>query len=84
MSAKYFCDMCGNELVEGKNKVPKGAEQNFRLQGKYCRRRLDPTLSFEIMTGRGNLMNSGDWCKYCIIDAVNSLDDRPQQAKEQT
>jgi len=70
---KYYCDMCGDEIT-GKNK-PKG--------GKTCDGRLGvsltkngKTLNLELITGDGTTWNDGDFCKYCIIDAFNNLDDR--------
>lgn len=43
-----------------------------RLGGKHG------VLDFEIITGKQGTSNAGDFCKYCIIDAVNRYDNRPQ------
>lgn len=62
MSIKRYCDQCGVEIVESID----------RLKGSYKR------ITFEVMIGTADgAWNSGDWCKYCIITAVKSLDDRP-------
>jgi hypothetical protein len=70
MSVKYFCDQCGFKLTD-ENSI--GAD---RLKSRY------KNLQFEVMMGPvSGPWNSGDWCKYCIIDAVKSCDDRPTEGK---
>ena len=68
---KHFCDVCGNELTD-ENCVPHDAGRPHRL--RYDK----STLMFEITTGLKGTWNSGDFCKYCVIDAINKLDDRPR------
>jgi hypothetical protein len=74
MSAKYFCDSCNAELTEA-NRVPRD-EDIFRLSGRKA------SLAFQVTAGSAkgpaNIVtwNAGDFCRYCIIDAVNSLGDR--------
>lgn len=67
---KYFCDICG-EPIDDSNHV-KGDRLSGKRPGKYG------TLKFEVITGLNMGSNNGCFCKYCIIDAVNHLDDRPQ------
>lgn len=70
---KTFCDCCGDEMDDVRPERLKGHVR----RGKYI-------INFEVMTGlnkpddTGTSMKNGDICRYCIIDAVNSLDDRPQ------
>lgn len=75
---KHYCDQCGAEITEANE-----CKQHFytfedgsgRLGGRLG------VLGFSITTGNADTRtwNSGDWCKYCVIDAVKSLDDRPTQ-----
>lgn len=80
MSAKYFCDFCDAELTDA-NRCS-GATDGIRLGGeRQARGSMQTRISVEVMTARNGVWNSGDFCKYCVIDAVNSLDDRPRSAK---
>lgn len=56
MSARYFCDICEEELQAGDHQ---------RIKGK------DGKLSFEIMTAIGGVWNAGHVCRRCIINAIN-------------
>ena len=66
---KSFCDQCGKELNAMNNA--------FDMTGEHKK------LQFNVMYGLVDEENygEGDWCKYCVIDAVNSLDDRPRCAQ---
>jgi hypothetical protein len=59
---KTFCDTCGEEI--------KGPQH---LEGKIDRK-SSAIFVVEITLAPAE----SDYCKYCIIDAVNKLDDRPQ------
>ena len=66
---KRFCDFCGAEIT---NKNWVGDTGRFKAKiGKKG------TLHVEVKTGFNRIMNEGDFCKYCVIDAVNGADDRP-------
>ena len=65
---KYYCDICGEE-IEDYNRI-----NGIRLHGEYSS--LESKLMFDITTGFAGTWNAGIFCKYCIIDAVNTLDDR--------
>jgi len=73
MSSKHYCDCCGVEITDANN-ARGGAARNpvsdWRLGGKVGR------LSIEVMTGIDGVWNAGHVCRYCIIDAVKSFDDR--------
>lgn len=68
---RHFCDICGSELLE--HNSPKNNNTNNHLASEPGTK-----LMFEIMTGFAGTWNAGEFCKYCIIDAVNKLDDRPK------
>ena len=85
---RHFCDECGDEL-KGKNrcKSNRGStgpdKDSDRLAGEGSGSKPTPgVMHFEIMTGRGNTWNDGEFCKYCVLDAVAKLDDRPRRTME--
>lgn len=69
---RHFCDVCGNELTPERKPTNKNdtAQVGDRLGGAHG------ALRFEIMTGNADGWNNAEFCKYCIIDAVNRHDDR--------
>lgn len=67
---KYYCDICGKDIT------PENQSSGDRLIGS--KKGGHGTMRFEIITGLNAGSNNGCFCKYCIIDAVNHLDDRPQ------
>lgn len=77
---KHFCDRCGTEITEENECRHRGGltapEQVGRLSGEWG------VVAFCVMTGNAKTKtwNGGDFCKYCVIDAINSMDDRPTQA----
>jgi hypothetical protein len=77
MSYKTYCDMCGEEITS-RNEAVGSSFSGSRLGGKT----QDPTkqrwMCFEVSTGLDNVWNAGNFCKYCIIDAIKRLDNRPQ------
>lgn len=56
MSAKYFCDVCGEELSDSD-------------RGKV--KKIFGQLTVEVYTALDNTWNAGDFCHSCIIKAVN-------------
>jgi hypothetical protein len=73
---KYFCDICEKEITP-ENNVSLGGNSS-RLEGEKRYHKSLNGLYFEIITGLNKTANAGVFCKYCIIDAVKSLDDRPR------
>lgn len=75
---RTYCDGCGSELKSDDNVCTGGTVSKSRLgttlqKGKSA-------IMIEIMIGKDGAWNQGDWCKYCVIDAVTNLDDRPRAA----
>lgn len=70
---KHYCDICGSVITE-KNAAIGGSVAKTRLGGTIKSR--DSELKWEIITSLDGCANKGDFCKYCIIDAVMLLDDR--------
>ena len=72
---KHFCDNCAAELDD--RNTPSGVEMPGRLRGEA---NLNKAVLVEVITGIDGVWNKGELCKYCIIEAVNRLDDRPVAA----
>lgn len=73
---RRFCDVCNKELTD-KNSVFGAPGRPRRL----CNESLpgvDTEVMFEVTTGYKGAWGRGDFCKYCVIDAINKLDDRPR------
>ena len=70
---KRFCDMCDVEMTD-KNSPNFGANSS-RLAAKLTRPSVE--LSVEVIVAKDGVSNSGDFCKYCVLDALDKLDDRP-------
>lgn len=77
MAIKRMCDQCGAELdgavaPHGNHGSTEG-NQTEGLQIKHG------DIRVRLTAGRsGHPIGTGDWCKYCMLDAVAKLDDRPQ------
>ena len=72
---RHYCDVCDNEITD-ENRISGGAGRLARL-GHESRPGLQHTMMFEVTIGTiDGAWNSGDFCKYCVIDAINALDDR--------
>ena len=72
---RRFCDVCDNELTD-ENSIVGAAGRLQRLSNDSTPGGAGK-LMFEVITGTvGGTWNSGDFCKYCVIDAINKLDDR--------
>lgn len=70
---RRFCDLCGAEMTE--RNTPFGGSIG-RMGTKL--KRLDCVMTVEVITGRDSTSNAGDFCKHCILDALQELDDRPK------
>jgi len=79
---RRYCDCCGEEITD-KNRV---GDAHWRLTAKIEPKknsRSCKSLIVEVITAKDGAWNDGDFCKYCIIDAINKLDDRPKECEEQ-
>ena len=77
---RRFCDVCDNELTS-KNEIAGGTGRLQRLSHESAPGKAGKVM-FEVTTGIANgTWNSGDFCKYCVIDAINKLDDRPREGR---
>lgn len=70
---RRFCDVCGSELTD-KN-TPCAGQNGGRIECEV--KGKTGTLKVEVQHAINGTWNAGEVCKYCIIDAVNDVDDRP-------
>lgn len=74
---RTFCDCCGAEIKD-RNAVSDRTGERLLAT---LRNKLNPAaepLQVEVITAQGSSWNSGQFCKYCVIDAINQADDRPR------
>ena len=75
---KYFCDLCGDEISQ--ETFPNGGRTGGRLE-TTAKGKNGTKLTVEILHSKDDRANAGIFCRYCIIDAINNLDDRPRAAE---
>jgi hypothetical protein len=76
---KHFCDKCHVEITD------KTRPENSLIGGTKGRlgrsvASRNNSFEFEIIVGMNGTSNGVDLCKYCIIDMVNTADDRGRAA----
>lgn len=73
---RYFCDCCGKEISERDTNTrnPLG-----RLSAML--KRGNSELAVEVIETKDGTSNAGNFCRYCVLDALAKLDDRPQPAR---
>lgn len=69
---RYFCDCCGTEISERDNK---GRNTLGRLTATLSRGASK--LQVDVIESRDGTSNAGQFCNYCVLDALAKLDDRP-------
>ena len=74
---KFFCDICGQEITPATRAA--GSADATRLTSTICGKgaNIKNRLTVEVTTGLNDTWNAGHFCKYCILEAVNAVDDRP-------
>lgn len=79
---RVFCDMCGAEMND--RNTPRLGSTSNRLAAKVRSANAMTEVGVEVIQSHNGVSNDGDFCKYCILDALNTLDDRPRHvsAKE--
>ena len=72
---RYFCDCCGEEIAANDTK-----DRNplHRLTAKL--KRGNSELQVEVIETKDGVSNAGHFCRYCVLDALAKLDDRPRAA----
>lgn len=70
---KRFCDCCGHEINEA-NEC--GGGTVGRLGTVLSRNGVK--LTIEVLTAKDGTSNDGDFCKHCVLDALQNLDNRPR------
>ena len=66
---KRFCDKCGCQITK-QNECAGGQV------GRLGNTNDKSDFAFEILIRHKGVWNTGDYCKYCVIDLVKTWDDR--------
>lgn len=70
---KRFCDCCGDEITD-RNVINRDLNRvTATVTGCSGRK-----FTVQVMAALDETWNAGDWCKYCVIDAIKEADDRPR------
>lgn len=72
---KHFCDKCGDEITDA-NAASGGFPDERRLGGTIEATDDHPAWSVTILTATEGDWDRGDFCRGCVIELVNTLDDR--------
>lgn len=78
---RRFCDSCNEEITSSRECT---GGTIGRLGAKLKGTSGKPALDVEVIVFKDGTSNTGDWCKYCVIDALNRYDDRPRQGSPAT
>lgn len=62
---KSFCDICEVELIK-ENEMPSQTKLSYKSKNPFATIQLNAAF---------------DVCKYCVIDAVKQMDNRPTQGE---
>lgn len=68
---KRYCDCCGKEITE--RNIIDGDKNRITAQVKG---KNSSQLMVEIVTAKDGAWNEGDFCKYCVIEAIKMAADR--------
>lgn len=71
---RKYCDICEKEITSD-NTVTSSAGYP-RLSTAIYSPDKAVKLTVELIQYKNDTSNTGDFCKYCIIDAFNKFDDR--------
>jgi hypothetical protein len=72
---RHYCDYCGDEITTANDCT--GGAVNCPDSRLGCEIENNGVLlRVEIMVAFNGKWNSGHACKYCVLDALNQLDDR--------
>ena len=72
---RRYCDCCGDEITS-QNYINKEGD---RLTGEVRKRGGPVLLRVKVITAKDAKWSDGDFCKYCVLDAIYKADDRPRE-----
>lgn len=72
---RYFCDYCNKEIKDSDM-----AKRNPLHRLTATVEKGSSRLTVEVIESQDGTANAGHFCRYCIIDAINKLDDRTRAA----
>jgi len=70
---RYFCDNCEEEIAE---RDAKDRNPLHRLSATV--KRGNSELTVEVIESKNGASNAGHFCRYCVLEALAKLDDRPR------
>ena len=73
---RRYCDCCKAEMPDGAPGAKEGQGSLGRLSATVLLK--DVKVGVEVIRSVNGVTNGGDVCKYCILDALYELDDRPK------
>lgn len=73
---RRYCDYCGN-LINENNTCENLDGPSNRLKAEVLNSNSGCRVQVEVHVAKDTTWNTGDFCKYCVIDAIKKLDDRP-------
>lgn len=80
MSTKMFCDGCGAEVTELNRPMHRDKAGDLRnCMEAHIKYKVGRAVARVIVRVEG----SGDFCRHCVLDAVDRIDTRPRQAPEE-
>lgn len=77
---RTFCDCCGDEITDRNSVAARGNALGRLTANVKPKKHGGETMGVEVITAGEGTWNKGHFCKYCVIDAINTLDDRPRAA----
>ncbi len=77
---KRYCDKCNREMND--SNTPMGGPNLGRIEAAL--KHGTSQLTAVVLTTWKGVENAGDICKYCVLDALYELDDRPRSASDGT
>ena len=73
---KVYCDICCTQITH-ENQSTGGVMVKNRLGVEI--QKHDHRFYFEVVQSKNSTANDGDICRYCVLDALYRLDDRPER-----
>lgn len=71
---KHFCDFCGRKIEHS------GPDYNKYNRLCATAEKNGVKLELDVIQSVNGTSNSGDICRYCILDTLATLDDRPKHS----
>jgi hypothetical protein len=77
---RRYCDLCGREIT-GRDSVDRNPLGRLKATIENSETPSPTRLSVEVIETKNGVHNAGDFCRYCVLDALSKLDDRTPEEK---